>query len=79
MRYILIYSTHPTKTNINTNNKKMIIFEIIGIITVAIIAIVLINKIFRYFIPYNWNNCPNDHDTMTRYGASICNKCGNEL
>ena len=59
----------------------MLVFEIIGITAVTIIAIVLIDKVFRYFVPkkYNWNNCPNDHDTMARYGSTRCDKCGSEL
>ncbi len=59
----------------------MLVFEIIGITAVTIIAIVLIDKVFRYFVPkkYNWNNCPNDHDTMARHGSPRCDKCGNEL
>jgi hypothetical protein len=59
----------------------MLIFEIIGVTAVTIITIVLIDKVFRYFVPkkYNWNNCPNDHDTMARYGSPRCEKCGSEL
>ena len=59
----------------------MLVFEIIGITAVTIIAIVLIDKVFRYFVPkkYNWNSCPNDHDTMARCGSKRCDKCGSEL
>ena len=55
--------------------------EIIGASTISIIAIVILWKIYRYFIPkkYNWNNCPNDHDTMARYGSKRCSKCGSKL
>lgn len=28
---------------------------------------------------YTWNTCPNDHDTMARYGAKRCDKCGSTL
>jgi len=60
----------------------MNIFEIIGIITVVVILLRLFWKIYRRFFPkkYTWENCPNDHDTMTRYGYSgKCDKCGNEI
>lgn len=53
--------------------------EIIGILTITIIAIILLYKIYRYIFGYTWNSCPNDHDTMARYGASKCEKCGSNL
>lgn len=55
--------------------------EIIGALTLSVITIVILWKVYRYFIPkkYNWNNCPNDHDTMARYGSEKCSKCGSEL
>jgi len=55
--------------------------QIIGLATITILLIVLILKIFRYYVPkkYNYRNCPNDHDTMARNGALTCNKCGNSL
>lgn len=45
--------------------------KIIGITAVTIITIVVIDKVFRYFVPkkYNWDNRPNNHDTMARHGG----------
>jgi hypothetical protein len=57
----------------------MEILEIIGAFTVGIIAIVLLYKLYRKVFGYSWDSCPNDHDTMTRCGASKCNKCESEL
>ena len=54
----------------------MSILEIIGALTIGIIAIVLLYKLYRKIFGYSWNSCPNDHDTMARYGASKCDKCG---
>jgi len=49
--------------------------KLIAVLTIAIIIVVL----YRRYKGYNWNNCPNDHDTMARNGAKRCNKCGNKL
>lgn len=57
----------------------MNVFEIIGALTIGIIAIVLLYKLYRKVFGYSWNGCPNEHDTMARYGASKCDKCGSEL
>lgn len=57
----------------------MNILEIIGALTIGIIAIVLLYKLYRRIFGYSWSICPNDHDTMARYGASKCDKCGREL
>ena len=57
----------------------MNILELIGAFTIAIIAIVLLYKLYRKIFGYSWNSCPNDHDTMARYGATKCDKCGSEL
>jgi len=57
----------------------MSILEIIGTITIGSIAIVLLYKLYRRIFGYSWGNCPNNHDTMARYGASKCDKCGSEL
>lgn len=57
----------------------MNILEIIGAFTIGIIAIVLLYKLYRRIFGYSWNSCPNDHDTMARYGAKKCDKCGSEL
>lgn len=55
--------------------------KIIGIITTFFIGIILLYKLYRVFFPkkYNWDNCTNDHDTMSRCGVERCDKCGNEL
>jgi hypothetical protein len=56
--------------------------DFIGVMTIIIFTFWLLIKIFRLIVPkrYNWNNCPNDHDTMARYGYSgRCIKCGNKL
>jgi len=59
----------------------MKVFELIGIATAIIIVLLSLHKVYRYYIPkkYNWNNCPNDHDTMARSGADGCNKCKNKF
>ena len=57
----------------------MNILEIIGVFTIGIIVIVLLYKLYRRIFGYSWNSCPNDHDTMARYGAKKCDKCGSEL
>ena len=57
----------------------MNILETIGVLTICTIFIVLFYKLYRKIFGYSWNSCPNDHDTMTRYGATFCNKCKNEL
>ena len=56
-------------------------FEIIGIITVSIIGIIIINKVYRYYNPkvYTYENCPGDHDTQSRYGARKCSICNTTL
>jgi len=59
----------------------MNILEIIGAITIFVVAIIVLFRTYRYFVPktYTWDNCPNDHDTMSRYGAERCDKCGTEF
>ena len=59
----------------------MIFLEIIGALTVGVFSVMAFLKVYRHFVPkkYNWNNCPNDHDTMARYGCRRCDKCKNEL
>lgn len=57
----------------------MNILEIVGALTISIIAIVLLYKLYRRIFGYNWDSCPNDHDTMARMGAPKCDKCGSEL
>lgn len=54
---------------------------VIGSITLILIAIKLWWKMYRNIFPkkYNWNNCPNDHDTMSRSGLNKCDKCNNDL
>ena len=57
----------------------MNILEIIGLLTIIIITIVVLYLLYRYIFGYSYNNCPNNHDTMSRYGATKCNKCGSKL
>ena len=57
----------------------MNILEIIGVLTIGVIAIVLLYNLYRRIFGYSWNSCPNDHDTMARQGATKCDKCGSEL
>jgi hypothetical protein len=57
----------------------MNILEIIGISTISIITIVLLYKLYRKIFGYSWNSCPNDHDTLARYGVLKCDKCQNWL
>lgn len=54
----------------------MIIFEIIGFLSVAVAIFVLLSRAYRIFFGFSPNNCPNNHDTMARYGVKKCNKCG---
>lgn len=53
--------------------------EILGSLISLIIVIVVSYKIYRYFFGYSWNSCPNDHDTMARYGYEKCDKCKSRL
>lgn len=57
----------------------MNILETVDLITIGIITLILLYKLYRYLFGYSWNSCPNDHDTMTRQGASMCNKCKSSL
>ena len=57
-------------------------FKIIAVIIILIITItiiVLLYKLYRQIFGYTYTNCPNNHDTAARHGASKCNKCGNKL
>ena len=51
----------------------------VGTITVLIIIIAISYKIYRHLFGYTWNSCPNDHDTMARYGCERCDKCKSNL
>lgn len=57
----------------------MNILEVIGIITIVISVPILLYKLYRYMFGYSWETCPNNHATMTRRGASRCNKCKSSL
>lgn len=59
----------------------MNIFEWIGIITTVILVTHMMTRIYRFIFPkkYNWDNCPRDHDTMSRYGAKECPTCNSKL
>ena len=48
-------------------------------IGMVLAAFVLLYAVMRK-TKYTWQNCPNDHDTMSRHGFSgTCDKCGNHL
>jgi len=55
----------------------MTILGIIGFITIVVIILKIIGSIYRKYNPkkYTWNTCPNDHDTLSRYGCRVCDKC----
>lgn len=55
--------------------------EIVGALALFVLLITIGKNIYRRFVPikYKWENCPNDHDTMSRYGAKKCDVCGNKL
>jgi hypothetical protein len=55
--------------------------EVIGFLTVTIITVKITHSLFRYFFPkkYTYENCPADHDTMSRYGARRCDTCGSKM
>lgn len=56
-------------------------FGIIGFIVTVIICIYIIWKMYRAVFPkkYTWDNCPVDHDTVSRLGQKRCNKCNSKL
>ena len=64
---------------LNKLKNEMNILEAIGAFAILIVAIVSLYKLYRKIFGYSWNSCPNDHDTMARYGASKCDKCSSEL
>lgn len=57
------------------------LIEILGWITFGCIIIAGITLTYRAVFPkeYNESNCPNDHDTMCRSGASGCDRCGTQF
>ena len=60
----------------------MNVLEIIGGLAVFVVLVKTTYRFYRKYYPkkYNWDNCPNDHDTMSRYGyEGKCDKCGNEM
>lgn len=57
----------------------MNILEIIGVLSIGIITTRILYKIYRKRFGYNYDNCPCNHDTMVRYGATYCDKCKNKL
>jgi len=57
----------------------MDILQIIGIASITVVVIVVMYSLYRAIFGYSWNSCPNDHDTMARYGSNKCDKCGSEL
>ena len=52
-------------------------FKIIGILTIVYLVIKFLYKYYKKIYPtkITSKNCPQDHDTMCRYGATRCNSC----
>jgi ABC-type nickel/cobalt efflux system permease component RcnA len=55
--------------------------EIMGILFLIIVAVSAFWKVYCRVFPkkYTPENCPQDHDTLNRYGAKRCDTCGNEF
>jgi amino acid permease len=56
--------------------------KLLSIIIIVLIILIVLYTLYRKVYPktYNYDNCPNDHDTMDRFGfTGICDKCGHEF